>query len=234
MQGHATIADLRMAEMECAAGKLGLAGVLYLGYRDSGMPGVPDNQHHDALAKAPVEQVAGRIVKLIRELKPEVVITHDAGGGYGHPDHIAVHNATLKAFYASSDPTQYPEAGKVYHPSKLYFAVRPHGLMKLVVRLMPLFGQDPHHFGRNKDIDCTKMIKEEYPVTAVVCLSKQALRIRNEVSACHASQGGGRPRATPFRMLGLYEKLRGPRDYYMRDYPPPRGRRERDLFEGLS
>jgi hypothetical protein len=57
--------------------------------------------------------------------------------------------------------------------------------------------------------------------------------MRNEASACHASQGGAQPRMGLFRMLRLLEKLGGPRDYFMRDYPAPTGRREKDLFEGL-
>src|SRR4030042_6757296 len=116
------------------------------------MRGSEDNKHPEALAMAPLEEVAGRMVKIIRELKPDVVITHDAGGGYGHPDHIATHNATVKAFYAAGDPECYPEAGPVFQPSKLYFGVRRLRLMKIMVRLMPIFGQDPHHFGRNKAI----------------------------------------------------------------------------------
>ena len=143
MQGYKTIADLRTAEMECAAKVLDLAGVIYLGYRDSGMTGSPDNQNPDSLFKAPVEQVAGLMVKIIRELKPDVVVTHDAGGGYGHPDHIATHNAEVKAFYAANDPAQFPKAGPPFQPAKLYFGVRPAGIMKIVVRLMPLLGQNP-------------------------------------------------------------------------------------------
>ena len=83
MNGYGTIADLRSVEMECAAKVLGLAGVIYLGYRDSGMQGSPDNKNPASLAMASVDEVAARMVKIIRELKPDVVITHDAGGGYG-------------------------------------------------------------------------------------------------------------------------------------------------------
>ena len=235
MKGYATIEQLRSAELKCAAQVLGLADVVYLGYRDSGMRGSENNKHPDALAMAPLEEVAGRIVKIIREIKPDVVITHDAGGRYGHPDHIATHNATVKAFYAAGDPTQYTEAGPVFQPRKLYFGVRPRGLTKMMVKLMPLFGQDPHRFGRNKDIDFTRMIDVEYPVHAVIRLSKQAIEIRNKAAACHASQGGGRPRPGPFRILRIIEKLRGQRDYFMRAYPPPtRRHREKDLFEGVN
>ena len=235
MQGFASIADLRTNEMKCAAQILGLAGVIYLGYRDSGMSGSPDNINPEALAMAPVDEVAALMVRIIRELKPDVVITHDAGGGYGHPDHIAVHNATLKAFYAAGDLQQYPTAGEAFQPLKLYFGVRPHGFMKIMVKIMPLFGLNPHQFGRNKDIDLTRMINVNYPVNAEIRLKQQSVEIRDKAAACHASQGGGRFRPGPFILLRMVENLRGQRDYFTRDYPPPTNkRREKDLFEGIT
>jgi LmbE family N-acetylglucosaminyl deacetylase len=235
LKGYSTIKQLRLAEMKCAAKVLGLAGVFDLGYRDSGMRGSEDNKLPDALAMAPIEEVTGRIVKIIREIKPDVVITHDAGGGYGHPDHIATHNATVKAFYAASDPEQYPEAGPTFQPRKLYFGVRTGKLLKIMVKLMPLFGQDPHHFGRNGDVDLTKTTRAENPIHAVIRLKKQSIELRNKAANCHASQSSGRSRPGPYRILQMIEKLLGPRDYFMRDYPSPISeRKEKDLFEGVT
>ncbi len=235
MKGYATIGDMRWAELKCAAEVLGLTDVIYLGYRDSGMPSSEDNKHPNALVMAPVDEVAGRIVKISRDIKPDVVITGDAGGGYGHPDHIAIHNATVEAFYVASDPAKYPEAGPVFQPHKLYFGVRPHTIMKVIVRLMPFFGQDPHRFGRNKDIDLTHVIKVKYPLHAVIRPTKQAIELQNKAAACHSSQGGGQPRPVPFRIVRIVEKLRGQPDYFMRAYPPPtHGHREKDLFEGVG
>jgi N-acetyl-1-D-myo-inositol-2-amino-2-deoxy-alpha-D-glucopyranoside deacetylase/mycothiol S-conjugate amidase len=233
LQEHDTIEQLRVAELKCAADVLGLAGVFYLGYRDSGMRGSADNQHPDSLAMASLEEAAGRAVKIIREIKPDVVITHDAGGGYGHPDHVATHNATVEAFYAAGNPERYPEAGPVFQPGKLYFGVRSFRLMKFMVRLMPLFGQDPHHFGRNKDIDITDMSRVEYPVHAVIRIKKQSIEIRNKAVACHASQSSGRSRPGLFKALEIIGKFSGPKDYFMRAYPRPTRRREKDLFEGI-
>jgi len=235
LEGHITIKQLRLAEMRCAAQLLGLAGVFNLGYRDSGMPGSEDNKLPDSLAMAPIEEVTGRIVKIIREIKPDVVITHDASGGYGHPDHIATHNATVKAFYAASDPKQYPEAGSVFQPHKLYFAIHPRTLLKIMVKLMPLFGQDPHHFGRNNDVDLTRINGVEYPIHAVIRHNRQSIKLREKAITCHASQSSGRSRPLLYRILQMIEKLRGPRDYFMRAYPPPTNQyREKDLFEGIN
>jgi len=232
---YETIEKLRAAELKCAAQVLGLAGVFYLGYRDSGMRGSAGNKHSDALAMAPIEEVTERAVKIIREIKPDIVITHDDTGGYGHPDHIATHNAVVKAFYAASDSGQYPKAGAVFQPRKLYFLVRPRRMMKWMVNLMPLFGQDPHHFGRNKDVDLTRMNDVKYNFHAVIRLKKQAVEMRNKAVACHASQSSGQRRPLLFIIIEIIEKIRGSRDYYVRAYPLPTNHRlEKDLFEGIT
>ncbi|MCX6005209.1 MAG: PIG-L family deacetylase [Chloroflexi bacterium] len=232
LQGYATPGDLRWAELKCAAAVLGLSDVFHLGYRDSGMPGSEDNRHPDALTSAPVEQVAGRIVKVIREVKPQVVITHDAVGGYHHPDHIASHRATVEAFRAAGDASRYPEAGPAFQPQKLYFHIFPRKLLKLVVKLMPLLGQDPRKFGRNKDIDLAAIVEVDFPVNAVVKLSKQTVETRERARACHASQGGGRP--PNVNLMRMANRIFGESDRYMRGYPLPTGRkREKDLFQGV-
>ncbi|MFC1873191.1 PIG-L deacetylase family protein [Chloroflexota bacterium] len=235
LEKYNSVKELREYEMECAAEVLGLAGIYYLGYRDSGMHGSESNKHPDSMAKAPFDEVVERIVKIIREIKPDVVITHDPGGGYGHPDHVATHNGVVKAFYAANDPGQYPEAGPPFQPNKLYFSVRSRKLMKLMVKLMPLLGQDPYHFGRNRDVDLTKMMGDEYPIHAVLRVNKQSVQIRSRAVACHSSQSSGlRRRPVLFRMMGLIQKLQGPRDSFMRSYPPPTQNSEKDLFEGLG
>ena len=73
LDGYADVAALRTAEQECAARALGLAAVHFLGHRDSGMTGTPDNDHPAALVQAPLERVAGQLTALIRALRPQVV-----------------------------------------------------------------------------------------------------------------------------------------------------------------
>jgi N-acetyl-1-D-myo-inositol-2-amino-2-deoxy-alpha-D-glucopyranoside deacetylase len=232
MRGFKSIGDMRWAELECAAAIIGLAGVIHLGYRDSGMPGWEDNSHPQALIVAPVDEVAGRIVKIIRELKPQVVVTHDPIGGYRHPDHIATHNATAKAFYAAADPVQYTEAGPAFQSQKLYFHIFPRKLLKTAVRLLPLLGQDPHKFGRNKDIDLAGLVAVEFPEHAVIKLTEQSIKTRERARACHVSQIGDR--APQSRLWRIVNKLTAQHDSYMQAYPvPDKKRKERDLFEGV-
>ena len=242
LRDYSSIAELRCAEMKAAAGVLGLAGVYYLDFRDSGMSGSAENRHPEALTNAPLSRVTERLVKLFRQIQPDVVVTHDPGGGYGHPDHVATHNAVVQAFSASADPVQFPAAGPPFQPRKLYFGVRTHRLMRLAVRLMPLLGQNPHKFGRNHDIDFSAMVMQpDYPVNAILKVSQKDLAQRLRSAACHASQGGGQP---PMRGIGLIGAVNtifmyknrwlGTRETFMRAYPPPSSRQvESDLFQGL-
>jgi N-acetyl-1-D-myo-inositol-2-amino-2-deoxy-alpha-D-glucopyranoside deacetylase len=232
MKGYATLAELRSAELACAAETLGLAGVINLGYRDSGMPGWEENKHPRALAMAPLEQVAAQIVEIFRRLKPDVVVTFDPIGGYRHPDHIATHNAAVRAFYAAGDAQQFPEAGPPFQPKKLYYHVFPRRMLKFMFRLLSFFGRDVSKFGRNNDIDLAGMLAVEFPIHAVIRPDKKASQTRNLAIACHASQSGGAP---PRRdIFFLANHLFGQRDCFMRAYPAVTGRvRERDLLAGI-
>lgn len=237
LEGFASVAERRVSELRGAAGILGLAGLYFLDYRDSGMPGSPDNQHPDALAAAPLEEVAARVVYYIRKLHPQVVITFDPIGGYKHPDHIAIHKATVRAFQVAGDPGwQAPAAFPVdlppYQPQKLYFHVFPKTMMRLVVSLLPLTGRDPHKFGRNGDIDLADLVKDgDFPTHAEIDYSRVQEK-KDAAAACHESQlGGGPPRRG---LIGWVWHQMGKHEHFMRAYPPAgRGVKERDLFAGL-
>jgi N-acetyl-1-D-myo-inositol-2-amino-2-deoxy-alpha-D-glucopyranoside deacetylase/mycothiol S-conjugate amidase len=108
---YASMSQLRAAELCCAAQTLGLRGVDWLGYRDSGMAGSPDNEHPASLYQAPLDEVTGKIVASMRQHRPQVVICDNQFGGYGHPDHIKLHQATVRAFEVANDAAHYPEAG---------------------------------------------------------------------------------------------------------------------------
>jgi LmbE family N-acetylglucosaminyl deacetylase len=184
------------------------------------------------LAMAPSEQVAGRIVRVIRDFRPEVVITHDPLGGYRHPDHIAVHRATLAAFKMAGDANKYPETGAPFQSDKLYFNVFPRGWLKLAVKIMPLLGQNPHKFGRNRDIDIASLVETKFPIHARIRLNHNSIGLRDEATACYKSQlGGGPPRRGLFRLINTFAVQQ---DCYMRAHPEAKERlRETDLFAGV-
>jgi LmbE family N-acetylglucosaminyl deacetylase len=86
-----TLAARRRAELERAAAVLGVARLVLLGHRDSGMAGWDDNAHPNALAAAPVDRVAARLAALCAQESAEALVHYDPRGIYGHPDHVAVH-----------------------------------------------------------------------------------------------------------------------------------------------
>jgi len=233
LRDYASIGELREAELRCASGHLGLAGVYFMEYRDSGMPGSPENQHPQALAAQPLEQVAARVAQYIRKIRPQVVLTFDPIGGYYHPDHVAMHKATVRAFELAGDPSFSGDGGEVlppFAPQKLYFHTISRRFMRVMVRLLPLLGKDPHKWGKNGDIDLAELAVKDFPIDAVVDYHSLAER-KKAASACHASQGG---MGLSMRGFGWLFKLLVPdRDYFMRAVPPPGGRREKDLFAGV-
>ena len=225
-----SIGELRENELRCAAGYLGLAGVHFLGYRDSGMAGSPDNHHPQALAAADIDKVLADVVHYIRLLKPQVVITFDPIGGYMHPDHIAIHKATDKAFYAAADQAYNPSDLPAWQAQKLYYHTFPRGLLRTMVWFMKLTGKDPSRMGKNKDIDFLAVSQAHVPIDAAVDY-REVLDEKNKAVACHASQGGIQING---RFVDSLRKVFGITDQFMRAYPAPSGKRERDLFEGIS
>jgi LmbE family N-acetylglucosaminyl deacetylase len=229
LEGYQSIAERREAELRCAADKLGLAGVHFLGYRDSGMAGSTSNQHPDCLAAAALEEVSAKVAHSIRELCPQVVVTFDPIGSYRHPDHIAVNLATAKAFELAADPG-FADGLPPHRADKLYYHTISRRFLRWAVRILPLFGKDPHRWGRNGDIDLAELATEDFPVHAVVDYAPVKER-KFAASLCHASQGGS---AMVRGFMGLVTRLAGSRETFMRAYPPAGpGTRERDLFAGV-
>lgn len=116
----------RIGELATACEALGVTDHRFLGgagrYRDSGMMDTTSNARPEAFWNADLEQAAGLLVAVIREVRPQVVVTYDENGGYGHPDHIQAHRVTVAAFEAAGDPSRYPAAGEPWTPAKLYYS----------------------------------------------------------------------------------------------------------------
>jgi LmbE family N-acetylglucosaminyl deacetylase len=230
LDGFESVTERREYELRCAAEILGLSGVYFLGYRDSGMSGSPHNQHPQSLFAAPVDEVCQRIVYYIRLLKPQVVVTFDPAGGYRHPDHIAIHNATVAAFHAAGDPALVTDDLPPYQPQKLYYQTISKRFLKFVVWLLPILGQDPTSFGRNRDIDLKMVAADEFPINAKIEYSSVYSQ-KAEAFNCHASQGG---MAMQRGLMGWFMRLIGNKETFTRAYPPPTpGSVEQDLFVGI-
>ena len=119
------LGQVREQELRNAADALGVGELVILNYRDSGMDGTDDNKHPQALAQADADEVVGQLVAIIRRLKPDVIVTFDENGGYGHPDHIAIHKHTVAAYNASGDSSKFVDQGEPWNPRRLYYAVFP-------------------------------------------------------------------------------------------------------------
>ena len=223
-----SIADLRESELRCAAGILGLKGVHFLDYRDSGMPGNPDNHHPQALAAQPLDNVAANVVCYIRELKPQVVLTFDPIGGYRHPYHIAIQRATVRAFEQAANPAFAPNSLPMHTPDRLYFHIFPKGFLKFGVKILPLLGRDPHKFGTNGDIDMAAIAEVELPTHARIYV-RSVLGKKEAAGACHASQGGGRMGGS---LVSFIMRMFNATETFMRAWPPvePGAKVTKDLF----
>ncbi|MCS7251634.1 MAG: PIG-L family deacetylase [Anaerolineae bacterium] len=194
--GIGSVADLgaiREAELRCAVKALGLQGLHLLGYRDSGMPGSPDQDHPAAFIRVPLKEVVGRLVALIRELRPDVVLTFDPYGGYGHPDHIHTHRAVREAFELAGDHEAFPEHRarglQPHRPARLYYTVFPLRALRWFVFIFRMLGIDPRRFGRNRDIDLEAALRAALPVTTRIDV-RAVLDRKEQAVACHRSQGG--------------------------------------------
>ncbi|QQC48331.1 mycothiol conjugate amidase Mca [Corynebacterium bovis] len=122
------MADVRREEMAAAAAALGVRH-RWLGYVDSGLPeGDPTPPLPDGcFALQDVDEVAARVVALIRELRPHVLVTYDENGGYPHPDHVMVHEVSVRAWDRAADPGYRPELGEPWAVSKMYYS---HGFVR--------------------------------------------------------------------------------------------------------
>lgn len=224
------LACKREEELRCAARILGLAGVHLLDYRDSGMPGSPHNSHPRALTRADLRAVATQIAERLVALRPQVVLTFDPFGGYGHPDHITIHRATVLAFQMAREGLLPADE----QPKKLYYTTFPRALLRLLVYLMPLVGRDPKAAGKNKDINLVRILEHELPVTTRIDVSLY-YHLREQAGACHSSQLAGPSSISGWLPKWLVRRLRRIETFHRAIPVFAKGERlERDLFAGIQ
>lgn len=115
------LGDIRREELLRAVDILNIDHLELFNYRDSGMVGTEANARPDNFHNADREDATRRLVALVRQYEPHIVITYDENGAYGHPDHIACNVITQAAFDKAGDPAYHPELGKPWQPLKLYY-----------------------------------------------------------------------------------------------------------------
>ncbi|MBI5304873.1 MAG: PIG-L family deacetylase [Chloroflexi bacterium] len=181
------LGQVREEEMRCAAEKIGVTNVYFLNYRDSGMMGTTENTDPRCFWQANVMEVTERLVRIIRRHKPHVITTFDPNGGYGHPDHIKIHQAATMAYFVAGDARIFPEQLKegldAWTPLKLYWGAFPRSRFAKYAQMAEQAGVDlgapMREFLKRGMPD--EMITTRIDVSKFVDLKLNALY-------CHASQ----------------------------------------------
>jgi N-acetyl-1-D-myo-inositol-2-amino-2-deoxy-alpha-D-glucopyranoside deacetylase len=124
----------RIGELRAAMDALGVEDIRFLGgagrYRDSGMMGTPANQHPRAFWNADLDEAVAHAVAVVREVRPQVVVTYDEQGGYGHPDHIQAHRVAMAAVEAAADSGYRPDLGEAWEAAKVYWCCVPRSVLQ--------------------------------------------------------------------------------------------------------
>ena len=124
----------RIGELRAAMAELGVTDIRFLGgagrWRDSGMIGTPANAHPRAFWNADLDEAVAEAVAVVREVRPQVVVTYDENGGYGHPDHIQAHRVAMGAVDAAADPAYRPDLGPAWAVGKVYWSAVPRSVIQ--------------------------------------------------------------------------------------------------------
>ena len=220
------ITEIRAIELEKAVNVLGVKSVHFLGYRDSGMAGTPENHHPQAFAQADKQEATARLVEIIRRVRPQVIVTYNEKGTYLHPDHIMANRVTRRAFKASGD-RDYNSREELapWQPSKLYYTAIPleriRRMHRIIVERDEEPGFDPEVLGTPED-----------KISAMIDVRKFLSR-KLEALNCHQSQmnPNGIFRRMPEK---LREEAMGYEHFECVHGCTPNNGKETDLFQGIE
>jgi len=211
-----TLGAVREQELRCSAQAIGADSPILLGYRDSGMAGAIENEHEDAFATVAPDAVTAQIVQLVREHRPEVLITFDPRGGYGHPDHIAAHKAATRAYREAGNPECFPEqltAVRTHAPGMLLYVAIPRPILQTLAVKMEAAGAPMGILENIEEIGTPEeQIHIEIDIAATYDAKLASLN-------CHATQINNQ---SPWRVLPP-EDVRAvmAREYFTQVHPAP-------------
>ncbi|MFB6816677.1 N-acetyl-1-D-myo-inositol-2-amino-2-deoxy-alpha-D-glucopyranoside deacetylase [Streptomyces sp. NPDC056347] len=226
----------RQGELGAAMKELGVTDHRLLGgpgrYRDSGMMGAEQNRRQGAFWAADVDEAAGHLVEVIRSVRPQVLVTYDPDGGYGHPDHIQAHRVATRATELAADPAYRPGDGDPHTIAKIYWTRVPRRVAE--EGLARLRETAPDAFPGVAALDDLPGVVDDCRIAAEIDGTAHAAA-KSAAMRAHATQiSVDGPFFTLSNDLGqpvltteYYELVRGP-------HGAPRGTREDDLFAGLA
>ncbi|BEL06268.1 PIG-L family deacetylase [Actinoplanes sichuanensis] len=210
------VAALRRRELEASCAELKVTHLEMLDYHDSGMMGWATNEAPESFWATPVPTAAERLAELIRTYRPDVLLTYDENGGYGHPDHIQVHRVTMAAVDLVSDG-----------PAKVYMSALPRSAMQRIGERMREMGigLDGPDSGEQQPMGWP-----DEEITVWIDVADVLEQKFNALSA-HASQGDG----AFFLSLGrqVFADVMGTECYVRVHDDTGAPAEEGDLFSGL-
>lgn len=223
-----TLGIIRVNELKVATAVLKVGFVNFLGYRDSGMAGTEANNHADAFCNADPEEACRLLVLNIRKLRPQVLVTYNTNGGYGHPDHIMCNRITHAAFELAADPDFAWDDGETpWQPKKLYHIAHSRQRLQKAFEELKARGMEDLIPGR-RNYDQFGVPDEE--ITTRIDISEY-VHLKRKAVLCHHSQTTGSrwDRMPDDVMRTYYAEETFIRVISLVDAPA----QERDLFAGL-
>src|SRR5438105_11178008 len=211
------LAEVRTAELLRACEILGVDRQEFLGYRDSGMAGTAANDNPASFHLAPLYEAADRLAVLLREERPNVVVTYTSDGTYGHPDHVKAHHTTVAALDVLD--------GEGWAPAKFYLSAVPRGFMQEMLRMAQEAGMEMPETGMR----ILGIPDEE--ITTSVDVREFAERKRQAFGA-HVSQNDPN---SPFQTMAgqIYEVAFGTEHFVLARGDLGEGPPEHSLFGGV-
>lgn len=181
-----TLSYVREDELRCAAEKLGIEELIFLNYKDSGMEGTPENEDPEAFIQAAEEEVIEKLVAIIRRIRPQIMITFEPNGGYGHPDHIAIHNHTLSAFQIAGEAAELTHLGRPWKAERLYYTALPRSVFIEMRERLKEIGED------TQDLEMFEKSGAGWPDDMIDVQIDVSEKVENKWSAliCHRTQFG--------------------------------------------
>ncbi len=175
-----TLGQVREQELREACRIMGVDDLSFLDYRDG------------ILAQADQDEATGRIVRHIRRLRPQVVVTFDANGGYGHPDHMAIHRLTVAAFHKAGDPSCYPEQREEglepYAPQKLYATAFARSVWRTLREQAEATGRSFRPGGSAATLPFQEMGTADERITTTIVLDDHELATKLRARDVHRTQ----------------------------------------------
>jgi LmbE family N-acetylglucosaminyl deacetylase len=243
---HRRLGEIRAAELETALGHLGVTEWENLGYRDSDMMGRVGNRDARSFWQADLDEAAGRLTWLIRQHRPAVITTYNDFGGYGHPDHIRVHDITIRAFERAGDASWYPsqlggEGGvELWSPKKLYEQAIPASVREAMSEALEAAGQESR-WAEPKDASeeekaawreqMAKMLVPDETITTWIDIG-DVIEQKWHATRAHVTQMAD---TNAFMQFGLegWRRNWNKEAYILRESNVPTSPPESDLFAGL-